>query len=254
MGDTKSVLVTGSAGRIGEFVWKEIESRGHRVRGFDLCATPGLEDSVVGNLTDVPALEGAMEAVDTVVHLAATPDVADFMTDLLPNNIVGLYNILEGARKTETVKNVVLASSVQVVWGHEGPFPITEEMPYSPRNWYGSAKVLSEAAGRFYAHEHALQVICVRPGWCPRSQEHIDILRSNWHDSQDFYFSPADAGRCFACAAEAELNVPFCAVFGCSQWVHKPYLDLSRAKEMIGYEPEDVWPAGIEVVQDQAEA
>ena len=60
--------------------------------------------------TDAPAVSRAAEGVDALIHLAATPDDDDFLTKLLPNNILGAYHVLEAARLAG-VRRVVLASS-----------------------------------------------------------------------------------------------------------------------------------------------
>src|SRR5262245_13676097 len=95
---THSVLVTGSSGRIGRAVVAELQRRGHAVRGFDRVAAPGLDDSLTGDLTDRAALDSAMRGITALIHLAATPDDDDFLSQLLPNNIVGLYHVMESAR------------------------------------------------------------------------------------------------------------------------------------------------------------
>src|SRR4051812_950040 len=107
---TPPVLVTGSAGRIGQAVVRELAARGQPVRGFDLVTTPGASESVVGSISSAGDVTRAVRGVRAVVHLAATPDDDDFHTRLLPNNIVGVYELLEAAR-AEGVRRVVLASS-----------------------------------------------------------------------------------------------------------------------------------------------
>jgi nucleoside-diphosphate-sugar epimerase len=252
MSDSLCVLVTGSAGRIGQAACDALLARGHRVRAFDVRESPNVEDSVVGDITNAAEVDDAMQGVDVVVHLAATPDEADFMSRLLPNNIVGLYNVLEGARRSH-VRRVILASSGQVVMGHEGPWPIKLEMPLTPRNWYASAKVFAEAAGQVYAHVHGLSVIVARLGWCPRDKKHAEELA---HDEfgKDLYLSPRDAGRFFVRAVEARIDVPYCVVFAASKPLKKARYDLTPTREMLGYEPQDVWPAGTEIVFDDSPA
>ncbi len=71
-------LVTGSAGRIGRAVVRELKARGHFVRGLDLAPTAGADDSVVADLTDADAVQRAAQGVAALVHLAATPDDDDF--------------------------------------------------------------------------------------------------------------------------------------------------------------------------------
>ena len=89
------ILVTGSAGRVGQAVVSELVARGERVRGFDRVPSPGVSDSHVGNLTDLEAVHCAAKGASAVIHLAATPDDADFMSELLPNNIIGIYHVIK---------------------------------------------------------------------------------------------------------------------------------------------------------------
>ena len=94
-----SVLVTGSAGRIGQAVVRELIARGKTVRGFDVVPTPAVADHLVGSVSDAGLVRRAVHGVSAIVHLAATPDDDDFHTKLLPNNIVGTYEVLEAARR-----------------------------------------------------------------------------------------------------------------------------------------------------------
>src|SRR5262245_55763744 len=110
MNASARVLVTGSAGRIGRAVVAELKARGRPVRGFDLVPTPGLDDCVVGDITDGVAVRRAVEGAGTVIHLAATPDDDDFLARLVPNNVVGVYQVLEAARLAG-LRRLVLASS-----------------------------------------------------------------------------------------------------------------------------------------------
>ncbi len=195
MDNASSVLVTGTAGRVGQAACQALLARGHQVRAFDIRKSPGVDDARIGDISDLSQISNAMSQIDVVVHLAATPDEADFMNKLLPNNIVGTYNVLESARQAR-VGRVIIASTGQVVMGHDGPWPITPEMPFSPRNWYASAKVMAEVAGQFYAHVHGLSVIVARLGWCPRDKQHADELAGD-EFGKDVYLSPRDAGRFF---------------------------------------------------------
>ena len=249
MSKSKSVLVTGSSGRIGLAVVAELSRRGHTVRGFDLRPTPGLDDSIVGDLTDRAALDRAMAGVDCLVHLAATPDDADFLTELLPNNIVGLYHVKESARLAG-VKRIVLPSSGQVNWWQQqrGPLPIHPGDPTSPRSWYAATKMFMEAIGRGFAETENISIIVARLGWCPRTLDQVDeISAADW--AKDVYFSPGDAGRFFACAVEAPMEVRHAVVYAASKPLVQARFDMSSAAELLGYEPREMWPQGIEVVQ-----
>jgi nucleoside-diphosphate-sugar epimerase len=245
MARERAVLVTGSAGRIGRAVSAELAVRGHRVRGFDRVRSPALGDAVVGDVTSPDDLAGALAGMDTVVHLAATPDEADFLTSLLPNNVVGLYHVLEAARRARLAR-VVLVSSGQLYRGHDGPLPITTATPTSPRNWYALTKVLTEAAGQVYAHAHGLHVVVIRPGWVPRDPAHAAELAASAH-GKDSYLSPGDAGRGFAAAVEAVGLPRYTLVHVTSRPLGANRYDLEPARRLLGWEPRDRWPEGLEL-------
>ena len=248
MGDSVSVLVTGSAGRVGSAACKGLLARGHKVRGFDIRESTGIEDAIVGDLSERSDIDGAMRGIEVLVHLAATPENEDFMSKLLPNNIIGLHNVLESARLAG-VRRIILASTGQVVEGHTDPWPITPQMPVSPRNWYASAKIMAEAVGQLYAYVHGISVIVARLGWCPRDKPHADAL-SRDEFGQDVYFSPGDVGRFFACAVECKEDLDYCVVFATSRPVRKSRYDMTAARDLLGYEPLDTWPEGTELVTE----
>src|SRR5262249_35080254 len=101
------VLVTGSAGRVGRAGGAETKARGVPVRSFDRVPTPGLTDAHLGDLTDASAVQRAMQGVGTLIHLGATPDDDDFLAQLVPNNVIGVYHVFEAARQAG-VKRLIL--------------------------------------------------------------------------------------------------------------------------------------------------
>jgi uronate dehydrogenase len=246
MAELSLILVTGSAGRIGQAVVRELLARQQTVRGFDVVPTPGVSDSLVGDVASPEAVRAAMKGVGVLIHLAATPDDDDFMTRLLPNNVVGTFNVIEAARE-EGVRRVVLASTGQVVWWQRmrGELPIGADAQPTPRGWYAATKCFLEAAGRSLAEAHGSSVIAVRLGWCPRTAEQArEIAATDW--AQDVYLSPADAGRFFACAALAPAAIRYVVVYASSRPLRQLTYDLGPAKELFGFEPHDAWPDGIE--------
>lgn len=238
------ILVTGSAGRVGQAVVTELLARGERVRGFDRVPTPGLSDSHVANLTDPVAVRRATEGAHAVIHLAATPDDADFISDLLPNNIVGVYHIMEATRLAGA-KRLVIASSGQVNWWQRergGP-PIRPGDTLTPRSWYAAAKVFAESIGQSYAELHGISVIAARLGWCPRADQQQEFASLEW--AKDVYLSPGDAGTFFHAAVKAPLSIRFAAVNAFSRPLHHAHFDLTLTTEVLGWTPREQWPMGL---------
>ncbi len=248
----KTVLVTGSAGRIGQAVAQALMQRGHRVHGFDLHPSPHAHSDFVADLNDTRTLTTAMTGVESLVHLAATPDdVDDPARDLFPANITGLYHVLETARHAG-VQRLVLASSGQVNWhrNHSGPWPIGAEDAVSPRSWYAATKMFLESIGSSFAAQHGMSVIIARLGWCPRTAEQVaEISQSQLY--QDLYLSPNDAAQFFVCAAEAPLSITCATLYATSRPVAQARYDLAPAKALIGFEPAQQWPEGTEIVLGQ---
>ena len=246
------ILVTGAAGRMGRAAVRALVAAGWRTRGFDSLSAPGAGNFVVGNLADAEAVNRAMEGTSALIHLAATPDDDDFMERLLPNNIVGLFNVFEAARAFD-VKRIVLASSGQVNWWQQfdGPLPIKSNDPLTPRHWYAVTKVAAEAAGMAFARSCGMTVLGLRLGWLPRTKEQVAEIAAQAH-TQNLYLSPGDAGRFFVRAIEADLSPGFFPLYVTSRPKGKPIFDLDPARQLLGWEPRDEWPAGsIEDLNDR---
>lgn len=254
------VLVTGSAGRLGRAAVKALVAVGHTVVGFDLRATPGLPEPacVVGSLLDDTLLRTAIAGADCLIHLAATPDDAiyprrpapddgdNFESELLPNNILAGYRVLDAARKAG-VRRVILASTGQVIDGHldDHNTPVTVSAPFRPKYLYACTKVFLEAVGQVYALHHGMSVLAVRLGWCPRDAVQVGEIRAD-AEAQDVYLSPGDAGRFFAVAVDATTLPPFAVVNVTSRPVRHRLYDLEPTRQLVGFAPQDQWPTGAE--------
>jgi uronate dehydrogenase len=238
----------GAAGAIGRSVCIELLRRGHVVRGFDLQAmdhVPGLTDALVGDLADRAAVDRATAGMDSIVHLGAYPNDAAFMDVLLGPNVIGLFNVMDAARQA-SMRRVVLASSMQVISGLESRRqrgPIRVEDGTAPKNHYALTKVWMEHMAEMYWRCYELSSIAVRIGWTPRDArqaEHID--RHEW--GRAIYLSHDDAGRFFAQAIEAH-DVGYAALFAVSCLGVGVAADMEPARQLIGFEPRDTWPAGL---------
>lgn len=241
---SRPVLLTGSEGAIGRVVSPTLRAAGWRVREFDhkpdVEHDPDVEQNVQGDIADEGVLDRAAEGVGAIVHLAAYPNPADFMDVLLRPNVIGLYRLLEAARKNNVPK-VILASSIQAVNGAPRDGTIDTDVAL-PDNHYGLTKVWAEAAGEMYARLHGISVLAVRIGWFLRTREDADKLgRIGAHKA---YLSHNDAGRFFIRALEADWQ-GYHTVYALSRSPDdRPRFDPEPARRVIGYEAQDLFPAG----------
>lgn len=227
------VLLTGPSGRIGPHLLPEFE-RCYELSTFDLLPSPRPR-AHVGDLSDVAALRCALRGVDAVLHLAATSDEAPFHEELLPNNLAGIYNLLEAAH-LEGVRRVVFASSVQTVWdAFDGTDLPLETDVNAPCSLYGASKIWGETLGGWFHRHRNLEFVAIRLGWFERPE----LLEPNsWINN--VWISPADSVRLFRCAIETP-DVGFAVVNGTSK-TPREILSLRSAREVLGYEPHDEPP------------
>jgi uronate dehydrogenase len=249
---SKQVLVTGAAGTIGKVAVRALQARGHRVRGFDRVAHPELADQVMGSLTDADAVRRAVAGCQVVIHLAATPDEADFAGSLVPNNVVGPYHVLEAARAA-TVERVVLASTIRVGFMHDwtrGTVRVGDGM--APHDLYSWTKAAGEIMGELYARKHGMTVLAARFGWVVRNTDEVKAVTDHaWHSG--ILLTQDDAGRYVVACSENELRFAtshrFAAMFVTSRPMTQTAVDLAEARRVAGYEPQDVWPQGTPWVE-----
>lgn len=240
------ILITGVAGAIGRLISTHLTSRGHQIRGFDCEPVADLADHRVGNLRERDAVRSAVAGIDTVIHLAAYRNDADFMEVLLEPNVVGLYEICEAAQLAG-VQRLILASTIQVVNGFTAAAePITVADGPLPTNHYALTKVWSELTGEMYARVHNLSVITARIGWFPRDTVIAQRI-VNSDRGRDIYLSHGDAVRFFTCCVESPIPTRGTCVtlFATSRPTRQTRVDLTDAATAIGYVAQDQWPAGI---------
>jgi uronate dehydrogenase len=232
------VLVTGSAGAIGQPLCVELRKHAHYVRGFDRRPSPDADEAAVGEIEDRAAVRAAVASMNAVIHLAARPDDAPF-EELVGPNVSGLFNVMDAAR-TAAVGRVVLASTVQVLGGvptrgrHTGA-------EAAPRNHYALTKVWAEQMGKMYAEAYGMSVIAARITWMVRDA--AEARRIVERGATASYVSRGDVAR-FMLRALAAENVGFAVLYAAGAGGTERF-DLETARELIGFVPVDAWPAGL---------
>ena len=178
-----NIVVTGGAGFIGSHVAEAYLAAGHTVWVVDNLAT-GKRDNVPAGARFVRAdiNDEAVrrllsdERIEAVNHHAAQMDVRRSVVDPLfdsRSNVLGLLNLLEGAREAGC-RTFVFASSGGSVYGELTAFPATEEHPTHPISPYGISKLAGEHYLDFYRLEYGLRTVSLRYAnvYGPRQDPH----------------------------------------------------------------------------------
>jgi len=163
-------LVTGGNGLLGSYITRELISAGHRITSFarhpsSMAGTV----SVVGDVTDLQALEAAVVAQDAVIHLAGIPGPGRTTPELLVQaNVMGMVNVLESAVRQGVTKVVFASSGAATGFSfqrHEivpSYLPIDEDHPPAPQDEYGLSKLLCELVCKRYSAAYGVHTICLR--------------------------------------------------------------------------------------------
>jgi UDP-glucose 4-epimerase len=180
---SSTICVTGGAGFIGSHVADALLAQGHRVIIVDDLSSGRRENVPVGAelaVLDVRSPEAselvAGRGVEVLVHHAAQMDVRRSVADPRFDadvNILGLINLLEGARRGG-VRQVVFASTGGAIYGEQEAFPAGEDHPARPLSPYGVAKLASERYLYFYHFQYGLDATCLRYAnvYGPRQNPH----------------------------------------------------------------------------------
>src|SRR6266850_2932142 len=144
------ILVTGSAGHLGEALMLTLQRSDHEAIGLDIKSSPVTQR--VGSITERDFVRRCMEGVDAVLHTATLhkPHVASHTRQaFVDTNITGTLNLLEEA-VAAGVKSFVYTSTTST-FGHALTPPegapaawITEDVVPIPKNIYGVTKLAAE--------------------------------------------------------------------------------------------------------------
>jgi UDP-glucose 4-epimerase len=164
------ILVTGGCGFIGVNLARALVANGQRAWAFDDLSTgseadgvaAGFERVIHGDVRDAAAISAAVAGVETVVHLAAHPGVADSVADPRHDfeiNVAGTLNTLLAARDAGVARFVFASSNAPL--GDAEP-PAREDVVPRPRSPYGASKLSGEAMCSAFAGSYGLATTVLR--------------------------------------------------------------------------------------------
>ncbi|MDB5732988.1 MAG: UDP-glucose 4-epimerase [Variovorax sp.] len=223
------VALSGAGGNVGRILRVELQKRGVDLRSAGGSKPleplhPG-EDVMHGDLREPAVVDRLLDSVDVLVHMAGT-SVERPLPEIIENNLRGLYEVYEGARR-HGVRRVVFASSNHAFGMHATDSKLKLDAEFRPDGFYGLSKVWGEAMARMYWDKHGIEGVSLRIGTTMgRPPENFRQL-STWMGTDDLV-------QLVMRSIEAE-NVGYAAVWGVSANT-RSYYDLDEGNT-IGYRP-----------------
>ena len=167
-GPARTILVTGSAGHLGEALMRTLPFAGYSPLGLDIKGSPFT--TLVGSIADRDFVRECMRGVDAIVHTATLhkPHVVSHRRqDFIDTNITGTLNLLEEAVAAGI--GVFIFTSTTSVFGRAlTPAPgdpaawITEDVTPVPRNIYGVTKAAAENLCELVHRDRGLACLILR--------------------------------------------------------------------------------------------
>jgi UDP-glucose 4-epimerase len=183
------VLVTGSAGHLGEALVRVLGTSGYEVTGVDIRPSPGT--TVVGSVADRAVVRECVADVDAVLHAATLhkPHVGSHgKRAFVDTNVTGTLTLLEEA-VAAGVGSFVFTSTTSAFGRALTPAPgepaawITEDVVPRPRNIYGVTKTAAEDVCELVHAEEGLPVVVLRTSrFFPEGDDNDDV-RAGYADA-----------------------------------------------------------------------
>lgn len=162
------ILVTGSAGHLGEALVRHLGQIGLEPVGLDL--KPSSFTTHVGSIADPEFVDASMQGVDAVIHTATLhkPHVGTHSRQaFVDTNISGTLNLLEAAVR-HGIDSFIFTSTTSTFGDALRPAPgepavwVTEEVRPQPKNIYGITKLAAENLCRLFHRNMGLPCLVLR--------------------------------------------------------------------------------------------
>ena len=179
------ILVTGSAGHLGEALMLTLQRSDHEAIGLDIKSSPTTQR--VGSITERDFVTRCMQGVDAVLHTATLhkPHVASHTRQaFVDTNITGTLNLLEEAVGAG-VKAFIYTSTTST-FGHALRPPegapaawITEDVVPIPKNIYGVTKLAAENLCELFHRNTRMPCIVLRTSrFFPEEDDDAGVRRT----------------------------------------------------------------------------
>lgn len=180
-----TVLVTGSAGHLGEALMRTLRAAGRKVIGLDILPSPFTD--CVGSICDRELVRQCMRNVAAVIHSATLhkPHVATHSNrDFVETNVTGTLTLLEEAVAVG-VQSFVFTSTTSTFGSALTPAAgepaawVTEDVAPIAKNIYGVTKIAAETLCELFHRKRRLPVIVLRTSrFFPEADDDVAIRES----------------------------------------------------------------------------
>lgn len=182
------ILITGSAGHLGEALVRVLGEEGHEAVGLDILDSP--YTTALGSIAERDFVRRSISGADAVVHSATLhkPHVASHSrSDFLQTNITGTLNLLEEAvdagvsRFVFTSTTSTFGRALTPADGEPAAW-ITEDVEPVPRNIYGVTKTAAEDLCELVHRDHGLPCLILRTSRFFPEPDDRDEVRQRYED------------------------------------------------------------------------
>lgn len=180
------IVVTGSAGHLGEALVRVLRGDGHDVLGVDLLASETTD--ATGSVDDRSFVREVVAGAEAVVHSATLhkPHVASHTRQaFVDTNVSGTLTLLEEAvaagagRFLYTSTTSAFGRALVPAEGEPAAW-IDERVAHVPRNVYGSTKTAAEDLCELVHRDHGLPVAILRTSRFFPEQDDRDEIRATY--------------------------------------------------------------------------
>lgn len=183
------ILVTGSAGHLGEGLVRTLQKSEHEVVGVDLLDSPFTD--YVGSIADPSLVVRCMGGVDAVFHTATLhkPHVATHARqEFVDTNITGTLNLLEASKETGVAAFVFTSttSTFGRALSPEADQPaawITEKVRPVPKNIYGVTKAAAEDLCELFHFRDQVPCLVLKTSRFFLEEDDSKLARSTYDDA-----------------------------------------------------------------------
>jgi nucleoside-diphosphate-sugar epimerase len=196
------ILITGSAGHLGEALLRTLANTDHDVVGLDTLSSPFTTH--VGNIASRAEVRECMKGVQAVLHTATLhkPHVSTHSKQtFVDTNITGTLNLLEEAAAAG-VRAFIFTSTTSAFGDaltppHGAPAAwITEDVRPAPKNIYGVTKTAAEDICELFHRNHGLPCLVLRTSrFFPEEDDNVET-RDAYEDANaktnEFLYRRAD--------------------------------------------------------------